>query len=256
MLRLVAVACTFLEQSLAQQALAEALLSNESRSQLHETVIWEPSSYQIIIAKMADILTKLQTCLDQVRPPESHVPKPFDMIFPPVLHPQLTCPILFQLATQLYSTTCYLSLRHPLVHPTPVPDDPYTLPPTDRLRPGPEDTDPSNPRSLRPDSPTTFEASQRELARDLVIKGAQIEQLVSELPGIGTSEEQQERRIRELEGELREMEGRRREKRREMRALVGRLEGVIMGVAKSDGVVVNGGGGGNGENNGTAGNMG
>jgi hypothetical protein len=45
-----------------------------------------------------------------------------------------------------------------------------------------------------------------------------------------------------LEGELRNMERARKEKRREMRALVGRLEDVVMGVASSDGgrVVVTG----------------
>ena len=62
------------------------------------------------------------------------------------------------------------------------------------------------------------------------------------LPGIGTKQEEQEARIRVLEGELREMERRRREKRREMRALVGRLEDVVMGAADSNGVVLNGSG--------------
>jgi mediator of RNA polymerase II transcription subunit 21 len=108
--------------------------------------------------------------------------------------------------------------------------------------PGPEDTDPSNPRPLHPDSPATFSAAQRELARDLILKGAQIEYLVSVLPGLGTREEEQEQRIAVLEGELRNMERARKEKRREMRALVGRLEDVVMGVASSDGgrVVVTG----------------
>jgi hypothetical protein len=36
------------------------------------------------------------------------------------------------------------------------------------------------------------------------------------------------------------MERQRKQKRREMRALVGRLEDVVMGVAESGGVVVNG----------------
>ena len=42
-----------------------------------------------------------------------------------------------------------------------------------------------------------------------------------------------------LEGQLREMERQRREKRKEMRGLVSRLEDVVMGVAESNGVVVN-----------------
>ena len=112
-------------------------------------------------------------------------------------------------------------------------------PPPGTLVPGPEDTDPSNPRALHPDAPATFAAAQRELAQDLILKGAQIEYLVSVLPGIGTREEEQEARIRELEVELREMEERRREKRREMKELVARLEDVVMGVADSNGVAVN-----------------
>ena len=113
--------------------------------------------------------------------------------------------------------------------PTSVPNDPYTLPPSGSapLQPGPEDTDPSNPRALRPDPPAAFAAAQRELARDLILKGAQVEYLVSVLPGIGTKQEEQEERIRELEAKLREMETRRKEKRREMRDLVRRVEGVV-----------------------------
>ena len=64
--------------------------------------------------------------------------------------------------------------------------------------------------------------------------------MIEHLPGIGKSEAQQEARIRELEGQLREMEARRKEKRKEMRGLVRRLEDVVMGVANSGGVVVNG----------------
>lgn len=148
-----------------------------------------------------------------------------------------------QLATQIYSTTCYLSQRHPLLPPEPVPGDSYTQPPppsSNPLTPGPEDTAPSNPRQLHPDPPSAFAASQRELAQDLILKGAQIEYLASILPGLGKREEEQEERIRVLEGELRSVENQRREKRREMRALVSRLEDVVMGVAESRGVVVNG----------------
>jgi mediator of RNA polymerase II transcription subunit 21 len=58
---------------------------------------------------------------------------------------------------------------------------------------------------------------------------------VSVLPGLGKREEEQEARIRVLEGELRDMEERRSQKRREMRALVERLEDVVMGVSSSGG---------------------
>lgn len=71
--------------------------------------------------------------------------------------------------------------------------------------------------------------------RDLVIKEQQIEYLVKVLPGIGTSEQEQEERIRSLEKELRQVQEQRKQKRREMRGTVKRLENVIMGVANSDG---------------------
>jgi uncharacterized coiled-coil protein SlyX len=171
-----------------------------------------------------------------------HTPNPPFGCQIPRKPPTNLCPLApLQLATQLYCTTSYLSQRHPLVAPTPVPDDPYTLPPpAGTLNPGPEDTDSSNPRALHPETPAAFAAAQRELARDLIIKAGQIQYLVENLPGIGTREEEQEARIRALEAELREMEKQRKEKRKEMRALIGRLEDVVMGVAESGGVVVNG----------------
>ena len=55
------------------------------------------------------------------------------------------------------------------------------------------------------------------------------------LPGIGTSEKEQEERIRTLEKELRQMQEQRKQKRKEMRAMLKRLEHVIMGVASSHG---------------------
>lgn len=78
-----------------------------------------------------------------------------------------------------------------------------------------------------PDSPRTFAARQRELARDLIIKEQQIEYLITRLPGINSSEAEQEGRIRELERELRGVEGERDTKARELRHLLKRLEGVM-----------------------------
>ena len=60
-----------------------------------------------------------------------------------------------------------------------------------------------------------------------MIKEQQIEYLISVLPGIDSSEAEQERRIRELEGELRVVEGVREERRRELGVLRRRLEGVL-----------------------------
>lgn len=79
----------------------------------------------------------------------------------------------------------------------------------------------------RPDSPRTFSARQRELARDLIIKEQQIEYLISVLPGIGSSEAEQEKRIRELERELRGVEEERQRRVKELRVLRKRVEGVL-----------------------------
>ena len=83
----------------------------------------------------------------------------------------------------------------------------------------------------RPDSPRTFAARQRELARDLIIKEQQIEYLISVLPGIGASEAEQEARIRELETQLREVEKERVAKAEELKQLRGRLEDVLGAVS-------------------------
>ncbi|EXJ59435.1 uncharacterized protein A1O5_12060 [Cladophialophora psammophila CBS 110553] len=173
----------------------------------------------------SDILTQLQTCYDQ-------------------------------LLTQFFSTISYLSQRHALVAPEPDPNDPFTNPPSAAVvgaaassqtpnpvdaaaaqlqasvNPGPEDTDRA-PFPLRPVAPQTFANAQRELAEDLVLKGQQIEMLISRLPGIGRGEEQQAEDIRMLAEKVRKMEQERKVKRREMKEYVRRLESVVMGMAES-----------------------
>lgn len=82
-----------------------------------------------------------------------------------------------------------------------------------------------------PDSPHTFASRQRELARDLIIKEQQIEYLISVLPGIGTSEAEQEAKIRELEVQLREVEEKREAKVLELKKLRRKLENVLGAVS-------------------------
>ncbi|KAK2758232.1 RNA polymerase II mediator complex subunit [Arachnomyces sp. PD_36] len=180
---------------------------------------------------MADILTQLQTCLDQ-------------------------------LATQFYATLCYLSTYNdhsPAIPPPNIPNALHQIAKIDK-NPPPTNTTTANPADPnqqqqqqqqqqppplpRPDSPTTFSHRQRELARDLIIKEQQIEYLISVLPGIGSSEAEQEARIKELEKEVRDVEVERREKRRELRRLKGRLDEVLGAVGR---------GMGNGMGNGTGG---
>ncbi|CAI7603662.1 unnamed protein product [Penicillium pancosmium] len=181
---------------------------------------------------MADILTQLQTCLDQ-------------------------------LATQFYATLGYLSTYHdnsPAIPPPNVPSAAPALskmtknttsppipasvaasaggsggpatspPPPPPQQPGAtEIQDPNQPPE--PDSPRTFASRQRELARDLIIKEQQIEYLISVLPGIGTSEAEQEAKIRELEVQLRDVEEKREAKALELKKLRGKLENVLGAVS-------------------------
>jgi mediator of RNA polymerase II transcription subunit 21 len=60
-----------------------------------------------------------------------------------------------------------------------------------------------------------------------VIKEQQIEYLISVLPGIDSSEAEQERKIRELERELRGAEEEREQRMKELKVLRRRLEGVL-----------------------------
>lgn len=227
---------------------------------------------------MADILTQLQTCLDQVRPPFPHSRS----YYPIYEHPYLTH---LQLATQFYATLCYLTTYHdhsPATVPPNIPDAAPQLakipknqhvppvpasvadkveqqqaqqavqsksspslgsgagggqgtsqsppPTTNQQAQGTAEPDPNLPPA--PDSPRTFAARQRELARDLIIKEQQIEYLISVLPGIGSSEAEQEARIRELERELRAVEEERERKARELRRLGRKLEKVLGAVER------------------------
>jgi mediator of RNA polymerase II transcription subunit 21 len=68
------------------------------------------------------------------------------------------------------------------------------------------DPAPERTGSPPPEHPDVFNAALHELARDLVLQEQQIEVLVNSLPGLGNSEASQERRMIELEHELREAE--------------------------------------------------
>ncbi|KAI9695350.1 MAG: RNA polymerase II mediator complex subunit [Bogoriella megaspora] len=148
---------------------------------------------------MADRLTQLQDCLDQ-------------------------------LLTQMYASLRYIQTHHAYL---PIPTQPSMNPHTSQP---PEGSSTSNGHAeaptedtggLRPDPPQVFNAALKELAQDMVLKEQQIEYLIDVLPGIGRSEEEQRGRIRELEGRLKEVEGRRKEAVREREGLVERVEEVV-----------------------------
>ncbi|KAG5294534.1 RNA polymerase II transcription mediator family protein [Histoplasma ohiense] len=158
---------------------------------------------------MADILTQLQTCLDQ-------------------------------LATQFYATLCYLTTYHDHAAATPPSNIPTAIPQLKKIPKNPSTTattstaadaqaqqqEPS-PAEPTPDPPEIFALRQRELARDLIVKEQQIEYLISVLPGVGSSEAEQEERIRRLAEELRVVEAEKREKRRQMRKLGERVDELL-----------------------------
>jgi len=74
-----------------------------------------------------------------------------------------------------------------------------------------------------PDDPEVFQASLRELARDLILKEQQIEYLITVLPGIGNSERDQNERIHALETELRQVEEERKVAMRSKEDMLGVL---------------------------------
>ncbi|OJD11521.1 hypothetical protein AJ78_07720 [Emergomyces pasteurianus Ep9510] len=203
---------------------------------------------------MADILTQLQTCLDQVfpaRPTAKHKSKTQNQ----KLYLTKVKPFRIQLATQFYATLCYLSTYHDHSAATPPPNVPTAIPQlkkipknpppatsasaaekaAGRTAASPQPQQPNTPAAAdaelpaepTPDSPEIFAQRQRELARDLIVKEQQIEYLISVLPGVGSSEAEQEERIRQLAEELRIVEAERRVKRKEMRKLGERVDELL-----------------------------
>ncbi|KAI5288656.1 RNA polymerase II mediator complex subunit [Ascosphaera aggregata] len=184
---------------------------------------------------MADVLTQLQACLDQ-------------------------------LATQFYASLCYITTYHdhsPAIVPdvpsyaprqTKIPKNPppgvtqvpqpLQLPPDEQAaqdrdkaerkakiknaieqgQPIPSEALPTGPQ---PDPPHLFQRRMRELARDLILKEQQFEYLVGMLPGAERSEDEQVRRIKELGEELRGVEWERTRKREELRVLREKVEGLL-----------------------------
>jgi mediator of RNA polymerase II transcription subunit 21 len=77
-----------------------------------------------------------------------------------------------------------------------------------------------------------FRAAQVELAQDLITKEQQIELLISILPGLDNSEQDQERNIRELEEELKVAEAQRQEAIKERTETLAKLDTVIRSIRR------------------------
>lgn len=94
------------------------------------------------------------------------------------------------------------------------------------------DADGTKSPPYMPDPPDIFEDALHELADDLVKKERQIELLIDSLPGRGFSQMEQEKRMKELEVQLKAVEEEHKESIREKEALLQRLDAVIAKVRR------------------------
>lgn len=83
-----------------------------------------------------------------------------------------------------------------------------------------------------PHPPDVFKSNMVELSQDLITKEQQIEYLISMLPGLDNSEQDQERNIRELEEELKIAEAQRLEAIGERAAIKNKLDEVIRSIRR------------------------
>lgn len=130
----------------------------------------------------------------------------------------------------MYASLSYVQTRHPYAS---IEGQPSQAPAPTTNSTNPNATNENGEQSTPPpETPVAFESAMRELAQDLVVKEQQIEYLVNSLPGIGTSEAQQERRMRELEVELRAAEKERAAAEVEKETMVEGLGKVLVGVRR------------------------
>ncbi|RYC66025.1 hypothetical protein CHU98_g195 [Xylaria longipes] len=137
-----------------------------------------------------------------------------------------------QLATQFIASINYINQHHSL----------ETLGPRDQIVVIPkqeadqqEDTqyaDPTWLKTVDPHPQDVFRAALVELAQDLITKEQQIELLISILPGLDNSEQDQERNIRELEEELKVAEAQRQEAIKEREETLAKINAVIRSIRR------------------------
>ncbi|KAF2971107.1 hypothetical protein GQX73_g2465 [Xylaria multiplex] len=125
-----------------------------------------------------------------------------------------------QLATQFISSINYINQHHSL----------ETLGPRDQIVVIPKQE--ADQQEVDPHPEDVFRAAQVELAQDLITKEQQIELLISILPGLDNSEQDQERNIRELEEELKVAEAQRQEAIKEREETLAKLDTVIRSIRR------------------------
>ncbi|KAI1180750.1 mediator of RNA polymerase II transcription subunit 21 [Nemania sp. FL0916] len=125
-----------------------------------------------------------------------------------------------QLATQFIASINYINQHHSL----------ETLGPRDQIVVIPKQE--ADQQEVDPHPEDVFRAAQVELAQDLITKEQQIELLISILPGLDNSEQDQERNIRELEEELKVAEMQRQEAIKEREETLAKLDTVIRSIRR------------------------
>ncbi|KXH53805.1 RNA polymerase II transcription mediator [Colletotrichum salicis] len=128
-----------------------------------------------------------------------------------------------QLAQQFVASFHFVHRRHDL----------ELLGPNDKIREVKQD--PEQKEGLLAVDPLPadeFKDGLAELSRDLIIKEQQIEVLISSLPGLDSSEADQERYIQELEDELKVAESQRQDAIREKDQILAKLDEVIRSVRR------------------------
>ncbi|KAI0196050.1 mediator complex, subunit Med21 [Xylaria flabelliformis] len=125
-----------------------------------------------------------------------------------------------QLATQFIASINYINQHHSL----------ETLGPRDQIVVIPKQE--ADQQEVDPHPEDVFRAALVELAQDLITKEQQIELLISILPGLDNSEQDQERNIRELEEELKVAEAQRQEAIKEREETLTKINSVIRSIRR------------------------
>ncbi|KAH7031322.1 mediator complex, subunit Med21 [Microdochium trichocladiopsis] len=127
-----------------------------------------------------------------------------------------------QFATQMVASIHYLNRHHDL----------ELLGPKDQINQATKQNAEEDQKEIDPHPSDSFNASQLELARDLITKEQQIEYLISILPGLLNSEQDQDRTIKELEEELKVAEAQRQDAVREKEVTMKKLDEVIRSIRR------------------------
>jgi len=124
-----------------------------------------------------------------------------------------------QLAQQFVAALHFVHKRHDL----------EVLGPNDKVRDVNQEPE---QREVDPLPADEFRAGMSELSRDLITKERQIEYLISMLPGLQNSEQDQQRLIKELEEELKASEADRQEALKEKDQVLADLDKVIRSIRR------------------------